>query len=79
MICFLKYSYLVLIICLLVSRVFANGPGDRGSILGRIIPKTQKLVLDATLLNFQYYKVLIKGNVEQSRERSSALLYTSVS
>ena len=24
----------------LVGRVFANGPGDRGSISGRVIPKT---------------------------------------
>ena len=24
----------------LVGRVFANGPGDRGSIPGRVIPKT---------------------------------------
>ena len=30
------------------------------------------------LLNTQQYKVLIKGKVEQSRERSSALPYTSV-
>ena len=45
-------------------RMFANDPGD--------------LVLDATLLNTQHYKVRIKGKVEQSRERSSALPYTSV-
>ena len=66
------------VICLM-SRVFANGPGDRGSIPGRVIPKTQKIVLDAALLNTQHYKVGIKGKVEQSRERSSALPYTSVS
>ena len=35
----------------LMSRVFANGRGDWGSIPGRVIPKTQKMVLDATLLN----------------------------
>ena len=29
----------------IMSRVFANGPGDRGSILGRVIPKTQKWYL----------------------------------
>ena len=62
----------------LISRVFANGPGDRGSIPGRVIPKTQKMVLDAALLNTQHYKVRIKGKVEQSRERSSALSYTLV-
>ena len=31
------------------------------------------MVLDASLLNTQHYKVRIKGKVEQSRERSSAL------
>ena len=58
--------------------MFANGPGDRGSIQGRVIPKTQKMVLDTSLLNTQHYKIQIKGKVEQSRERSSALPYTSV-
>ena len=61
-----------------MSRVFANGPEDRGSIPGQVIPKTQKMVLDAALLNTQHYKVRIKGKVEQSREWSSALPYTSV-
>ena len=49
-------------------RVLTNGPGDLGSIPGRVIPKTQKMVLDASLLNTQHYKVRIKGKVEQSRE-----------
>ena len=62
----------------LVGRVFANGAGDQGSIPGRVIPKTLKMVLDASLLNIQQYKVRIKGKVEQSRERSSTLPYTSV-
>ena len=62
----------------LAVRVFANGAGDLGSIPGRVIPKTQKMVLDASLLNTQQYKVQIKGKVEQSRERSSALPYTLV-
>ena len=34
----------------LMSKVFPNGPGDWGSILGQLIPKTQKMVLDAALL-----------------------------
>ena len=59
-------------------RVFANGPGDLGSIPGQVIPKTQKMVLDASLLNTQHCKVRIKGKVEQSKERSSALPNTSV-
>ena len=41
-----------------VGRVFANGPGDLGSIQGRVIPKTLKMVLDASLLNTQQYMVL---------------------
>ena len=36
------------------------------------------MVLDATLLNIQHYKVRIKGKEEQSWERSSALPYTLV-
>ena len=63
----------------LVGRVFTNGLRDRGSISDRVISKTLKMVLDTTLLNNQQYKVCIKNKVKQSRERSSALTYTSVS
>ena len=66
------------IVTFLVVRVFANGLGDLGSIPGCIIPKTLNMVLDTSLLNTQQYKVCIKGKVEQSRERSRALPYTSV-
>ena len=59
-------------------KVFTTGPGDLGSIPGCIIPKTLKMVLDTSLLNTQQYKVHIEGQVEQSREWSSALPYTSV-
>ena len=62
----------------IMVRAFANGLGNLGSIPGRVIPKTQKMVLDDTLLNIQHYKVRIKGKVEQSRERSSTLPYTLV-
>ena len=41
--------------------------------------RLKKMVLDASLLNTQHYKVRIKGKVEQSRERSSALPYTRCS
>ena len=58
--------------------VFANDPGDPGSIPGRVIPKTQKMVLDATFLNIQHYKVRIKCKVEQSREWSSTPLHLGV-
>ena len=56
------YIYIVIIPDIgLGVRVFANGPG-------RVIPKTKKMVLDASLLNTQHYKIRIKGKVEQSRE-----------
>ena len=74
---FFKFSDLYQLIGL-VGRVFANGLGDQGSIPGRVIPKTWKMVLDTSLLNTQQYKVHIKGKMEQSRERSCALPYTSV-
>ena len=61
-----------------MERVFADGPEYRGSIPGRIIPKTQKMVLDTPLLNTSHYKVRIKGKVEESRERCSAFSNTPV-
>ena len=64
----IKYFFLSLDLC----------PGDLDLILGHVIPKSLKMVLDTSLLNTQQYKVRIKGKVEQSRERSSALPYTSV-
>ena len=77
-----EYSYITprstLILIYYNWNHFANGPGDLGSIPGRVIPKTLKMVLDTPLLNTQQYKVRIKGKVDQSRERNSALLYTSV-
>ena len=55
----------------MMVREFTNGPGDLGSIPGQVIPKAQKMVLDASLPNTQQPKVGIKGKVEQSKERSS--------
>ena len=61
-----------------MSSVFAKGLGGLDPIPSRIIPKTQKIVLDAALHNTQYYKVRIKGKVDQSREWCNTLPYTSV-
>ena len=58
--------------------MFPIGPGDRGSIPGRVILKTQNMALDAALLIVQHYKVRIKDKEEQSKEWSIALPYTSV-
>ena len=66
------------IIIIIITIIIIIIPGDWGSILGWVIPKTQIMVLDATLLNTQHYKIGIKSKVEQSREWSSALLYISV-
>ena len=54
------YIYKNQLISLVVS-VFAYGPVDRGSIPGQVIPKSQKMVLDTTLLNTRLYKLRIKG------------------
>ena len=54
-------------------RVFTIDPGDQGSIPGRVITRTQKIVLDA-----QHKKVRIEGKVAQSRESSSVLPYIEV-
>ena len=56
-----------------IGRVFCNGTSDRSS-----FKKTQKIVLDAFLLNTQHHKVRIKSKVEQFREWSNALTTTSV-
>ena len=61
-----------------VGSVFANSLGEVGSIPCHVIPKTFKMVLDSALFNSQQYKVRVKGKMEKSRERISALLYTSV-
>ena len=73
-----KKVYLLGISIGLMSRVFANDLGDRDSIPGQVIPKTQKMLLEAALLNTQHYKVWIKSKVEQSQEWSSTLIYTLV-
>ena len=41
----------------IMVRVFAGRPWDWGSITDQVIRKTQKMVLDASLLNTQHYKV----------------------
>ena len=46
----------------LVGRMFANGSGDLSSIPDRVIQKTLKMELDASLLNTQQYKVWVKWN-----------------
>ena len=55
------FSHCFLIIVSVVGRVFANGQEDLGSVPGRVIPKTLKMVLDTSLLNNQQYKVRIES------------------
>ena len=72
------YIYIYTQAIRLMSSVFTNGLGDQSSIPSRIIPKTQKKVLNAALLNTQHFKVSIKDKVEQIREYSSTLPNTLV-
>ena len=50
---------------------FTSGPGDWGSIPDRVIPRTQKMVPDATLLNIQHYKARVKGKVCVANEKGA--------
>ena len=45
---------------LIEESLFANGPGDLGSIPGQVIPKTLKMVLDTSWLNNIRYVSRIK-------------------
>ena len=56
------------------NRVFTYGPGDRGSIPGRVLPKIQNMIPDTSLLDTQYYKVRINGNLEQSWKKGAVLV-----
>ena len=57
----------------LINRVFASGLEDQGSISGRVIPKTQKMVLDSAMISTHHYKLRIKGKMEQSIEWRSVV------
>ena len=63
-------------VCVCVC-VFANGPGDRDSISGWVIRKTQDRVLDPSLLNTKHYMVRIKGKWSILRKKCSALHHSS--
>ena len=54
----------------LMSRVFANGLGDRGSIPGQVIPKIQKMVLDAALLSTQHVEQSLHLSVVAIEKRA---------
>ena len=47
----LALKILILQLIIQVGRVFAKGSADQASIPGWVIPKTQKMILDAPLLN----------------------------
>ena len=63
----------------LAGRVFTNGLGKWATVPSQIMPESQKMVLDASLLNTQHYKIGIKSKVGKSKERSCALSYILVS
>ena len=60
-------------------RVFANGPGDRGSVPGRVIPKTQKWYLPISVIS---YETRVKWSNPEKRifEKSpgNLIVWTSV-
>ena len=52
----------------IMGRVFANGLGNQDSIPGWVIPKTQKMVLNSSLLNTWHYKLRIKSGAIQGKQ-----------
>ena len=68
---YIKNSYLNIGI---MSRVFTNGPKDRGSIPGQVIPKTQKMVLDAAFLTLSiiWYWSKVKWSNQANRVAPSS-------
>ena len=60
------YNNIYIYIYMKIELSVRQWPGRPGSIPGRVIPKTLKMVLDISLLNAQQYKVRIYGKVEQS-------------
>ena len=63
----------------IVVRVLANSPGDLSSIPGRVIPKTQKMVLDAALFNTQHKVRIIIRYVRWSNSGNGAAPSLTVS
>ena len=62
------YIYIYIYVYIYIYSIYiVECLGDLVSISGQAIPKTQKMVLDAALLNTQHYK----GKVEQSRVKWS--------
>ena len=62
----------------MMVKAFAYDPGDLSSIPGRVIPNTQKIVLDVFLFNTQHYKVRIKVKWSNPGKGVSALPYTLI-
>ena len=58
-------------------RAFASGRRDQGSIQIPVV-KIQKIVLDASLLNTQYYKVRIKCKQSNPRKGVAPSLHPGV-
>ena len=61
-----------------MGSVFANSPRDHCSIPGRVMPKTQKIVLDTSLFNTQHYKVSIKDKWSNPGKKWYSSLHLSV-
>ena len=70
------YMYFIYICIVLVGRVFANGPGDWGSIQGQVITKTQKMIPPCLTLSIIRYVSRVSGAI-QGKEWHS-LLHLSV-
>ena len=62
----------------IMIRVFVNVRETEVQSFGELHQRLEKMVLDSSLLNTQYYMARVKGKVEQSWEMSMVLPNTSV-
>ena len=54
-------TVLIAVTIWLEGRMFTNGPEGPGSIPGRVMLKTQKMILDTSSLNTQHYKYVSRA------------------
>ena len=62
-----QQPYFIYIWIVLVSRVFTDGLGDGGLITGRVIRKTQKMILDTFNFTITRYVSIVNGSNSDKR------------
>ena len=77
----LSQSKIFLLVCVCVYiyiYIYITGPRDQSSIPGRVIPRTQNIVLDSSMLNTKHNKVWIKSKWSNTGKRIAPSLHLGV-